>query len=653
MKIANVLLSIIIVLSILVVSILPVLAESVTALDDNKPVTAESKISESLKEIMKEADAEEKIPVWIWYADINQEEVDNQTYKMTGLRFSDCDTIPSIKVDTMMKAYQSDNGLFSDYLKQTETLRKREEKLTDTFRTYHMNIAIDMYHKKANSVMKKSNLKHEDVLFESELAPVIIMSITVNDILRIINDTEIISVSYADPDTIVEYECSDNNYDLTEEYDLENRTREVELAHESIGLNDFFENISGIDGTNVKIGLLEGNTPGEVYDVDTHNITYSRGGFFSENYIDVTYDQITELENSQDIVLQAETAHATEYPNDPLKVIAVAEDDNQSFLNPDTNILPSNYMSGNHFHANNSVNAMIGDRHGIAKGASVYATLVGQGNIPINHYLKYANLETIIKCGISILELNIWSFNHGNSIDELSNNCKYNNHLSTCHGITVIVPGGNEKERGDYTEWINAAGFAENVITVGACKVSRDISDQSIIYQRNTFRWKNSNDDYSNGIYNEGNLYAVEKPDVIMPSNLLLGGTSTASPTMAAVIALMMELKPSLRFQPAAIKAIVLASCQKKAIPATNLEPDETVNSSLTYRERIDSHTAMTEYQGAGIPNAWIMAQIIMQHTYGTETMNSSSRRINIVQPKYNSNNIYISLSWLRGALEN
>ena len=146
---------------------------------------------------------------------------------------------------------------------------------------------------------------------------------------------------------------------------------------------------------------------------------------------------------------------------------------------------------------------------------------------------------------------------------------------------------------------------------------------------------------YSYSSYKNNNIkavtFGVEKPDVIMPANILGGGTSSSAPILTSLVAQMLELRPSLAIHPEIIKAIVLASCHRKVLPSSTEENIETMFMGLT------------EKQGAGVADGWIMAAIVCQGTYGYGEINTDDNEIiNILQPKYTSSNMNVSLSWIR-----
>lgn len=587
---------------------------------------------------MNNTEKNDTIPVCIWYEDIDQEQVNEQTFIETGLRIDDCDITPSLDVNRGLTDLDGSSDIISEYLKSTTESREREEEITDTYRNSHMNIAIDMYNTKSNNLVRKLGIENDKICFKSELAPMIIANLSVDEINSIKNSDEIIDLSLS-----VSREIADDDNPDYNNRSNNNIDESILNAYESIGLDKLYQ-YSDLDGSNVKIGLEEGDIPGVWINYQgTEEVTYSYFGFSSDNLLSVSYNPYIEYEMANSHII-VQNAVENFQGAGPLKVIAVAVTQNESYFAPEYQ-----EVNGIHGHENNSVKTMISQEDGIARGAQVYAAMQNPGNL--NYfapgYKKYANLETIIKCGISVLVVNIHDPNII-SMDNITDTIKYNDHIAACHGITVIVPGGDGTYYDTYGEWMNCLGLAENVITVGAYEIVTDPISNESIYRRKNYRWKNADE------YLATPLYACEKPDVLMPCSFNYGATSTAAPAMAAVIALLMELKPSLKTQPETVKAIVLASCHTKAEPsALPNEPTETMSSGIPEREHTGSASSISEYQGAGIPNAWTMVKTICQHTYGCGTLTQSSPNlIRIVQPSYGASNINFSLSWLRDAEE-
>ena len=129
------------------------------------------------------------------------------------------------------------------------------------------------------------------------------------------------------------------------------------------------------------------------------------------------------------------------------------------------------------------------------------------------------------------------------------------------------------------------------------------------------------------------------KPDLVAPANMLGGGTSSSAPFVSGIIGLMLELRPSLAAYPQVIKAILLASCHHKALPAEGTgDATETMEQGLT------------DKQGAGVVDPYRAISITGSGSYGIRTLTgtTASTSINIAQPAYNASGLNVSIAWLR-----
>lgn len=126
-----------------------------------------------------------------------------------------------------------------------------------------------------------------------------------------------------------------------------------------------------------------------------------------------------------------------------------------------------------------------------------------------------------------------------------------------------------------------------------------------------------------------------QKPDILAPVNMPGRGTSNSSAHAAGVAVLLIELKPSLSFQPQVLKAILLASCQRKVKLPTDVAV-ETMAQGLTER------------QGTGAVDAWNAVCIIAQGNYGYGEVSSAAEKRNFIQPAYGASHMNVSVAWLR-----
>lgn len=113
------------------------------------------------------------------------------------------------------------------------------------------------------------------------------------------------------------------------------------------------------------------------------------------------------------------------------------------------------------------------------------------------------------------------------------------------------------------------------------------------------------------------------KPDVVSHAD----NTSSSTPILSSVVALMIQLKPSLSNYPAAIKAILMASCHEKA---------------GGFNEEMS--TGLTQRQGAGVVDAYKAICIVAQGHYSNGILLSGSQNIDFISDC--SGSLNVSMAW-------
>lgn len=253
---------------------------------------------------------------------------------------------------------------------------------------------------------------------------------------------------------------------------------------------------------------------------------------------------------------------------------------------------------------------------GIAPDAMIYSVAAhrneGQTDDPLDC------IETMIDKGVSVINIS-WGVVHNSDIYcDLS---KYFDTLINDTGISIVCSTGNS-----YDENVLCPASAYNTIGVNGYSYYNPVTGNN----------ENVLNDYS---YIHGN--GCFKPDVVAPS--LNNGTSTATPFVTGIIALLYQYKPNLKTHPEAVKAILMASCHKKCNKLY-------INSGITpLNETMEN--GLTDKQGAGIPNFYNMISIVAQHSYNygiLDQSNNYSRQVNFVQPKYGASNINVSMNYLQ-----
>ena len=485
-------------------------------------------IGDKLYDILNNSADNEKIPVSIWYKDIDQDNVDIMTKEETGY------SIDSLSVNMENDIQSIDNAeQLKDYLSKTANQRKIEKTRTDKYINKRRELSRKQYVKAVDKFLNEVSIADDDIIFKSQYAPMVIANMSVNDIKKI----------------------SENN--LVQSIDYHEEPKYEECTKESIASNTGYNQLVsdfGLTGAGIKVGIVENGYP----------------------TVDPELD-LTKIHKVGNI--------------------------------------------GTSGHAANTSKILMGSESGFAKNIDLYSTNT-----------VYSNIEAMLSNGVQLINVSLsWTLTEDNTTESYAEKeqDKWFNHIVSYHNVTVVASAGNDGQgsvdnNGNVYRRVASPAMAHNVIAVGAYddKNTADKSDD-VIYPYSSY--KNSN----------GSVRGLEKPDVVMSANIGGNGTSSSAPVLTAMLALMFELKPSVAAFPQTVKAIVLASCNRKI---TSYENDNELNSGLT------------DKQGAGAPDVMLMADILCQGTYGIGTIEGDETEdsMRFVQLPYGASNMNVSLAWLK-----
>lgn len=534
----------IIVLIIMLNSLLISYSDTLVDLNTNN-IT--NKIDERIFTIAK---SQELIPVYVWYKDINQSEVEKLVEEKIGFGKEDISSdIPNISEEDIGETFdlyenneaEIDTTNLSNYFENNKNLITQEREKTKAYISERRKVAKEMYLNIAEKIVADTNIS-SSIEFASKYAPMFIAELTLDEIQYLAKNDTIVSIDYMDESLEIEL-CSEDRYDF-DTYITYSRIGEI---HDDIGLT----------GEGTIVGMVEPET------FETHD----------------------QLPSPRCIKL------GTEF-----------------------------YHSG---HATNTARIMCGTK-GVAPNANLYSVGIDGdiANYGGNSILSfYACIESLIDVGCQIINC---SFSYVTITDSYHVVDQWVDHIASIHGVNFVVSAGNIS---DYNSSgvVTSPGKAYNVITVGACNNNNTIDTSD-----DTMDWYSCFDE----------LGGCQKPEVVAGANIGGSGTSSSAPVVSGIIALILELRPSLATQPEVIKAIIMASCHDKAI-RYGTDDQETMVDGLTSK------------QGAGVVNAYLAISIVANGNYGYGTIEENTKEyIKFNQSLYDASGINVSISWLRNVTE-
>lgn len=510
-------LGIILVLSILIYMCTEqnrVLAENNCCNTADLYINSQSKISDELKAIIANVKEDELITVYVWIDDIDYDVIVAQTEKSTGLSeelllqsgkeifvTKDEKGVPVIKEE-----FKSENEL-SEFLIATQEEREKLSEDVDTYINEKRKISREAYAEN-NGTFIKDNLNSDNVIFQSQYAPMIICRLTKSEIGCLSENKRVSSLSL---------------YEDCEAEDCGN----LDISLPAINADTTIG--QGIMGSNVKIGQIETRRP-KTGVSSLYGKSITRRG-------------------------TATTDHAS-------LVAAI----------------------------------MIGSS-GVAPSASIYSTSAkynvstNSDNSTYSTAVEYENIEWLVSQGVDVINRSF-----GGSTSSYDAFSKWIDHIVNQHNVTFVQAAGN----GGNQSYVDLQSF--NAIVVGGINDMGTLSKTDDSY-------------YIPTSCVHGDSF---KPEVVAPAvgfsipeaydGEAVNGTSFAAPHVTGVVAQMMCTVPSLKLRPDAIKAALMASCDRKTIPGASMN-------------------RLTTQEGAGVVNALnavnSLSRVAVQQTYYTTTGNS------------------------------
>lgn len=544
-----------------------------------------SKIAPVLLKKMETASPDEKIPVAIWYTDIDQENVDKLTVDKVGRSQDDIALtyeMPSTElINKLEKGEEGALGEMQAYLKRTEKIRESERKRTNEYIMTRREFSREKYNEKSAKIIKEIAIEEKDIYFQSQYAPLLITNLTKYDINFIVRNIEVEEIEFYEEPEIIEFSL--NSAMETTNVNLVNLNSEL-----------------GLSGDGIKVGIIEAyaarvsNYEDGIYyivpDNPKPNERYTSDGIKMTDYgnVVVVGDEIQEHPSENSHADLVANSLVTVAPN-VILYTCDHEKDNIEGLITDGVMIISRSTGGSEYETSDDYAYNTSDKwydHLVSNHSLIFVQCAGNtGDHYNDYYYEYKKDD-------------------GSIVTKLG------------YGARVCSPG-----------------MAYNAITVGA--YTDALSGQSAT---DTLWYKSCYKNYLTDANGEITLSGCEKPDVVMPMTFNGEGTSNSTPFLAGTIALMLEIKPSLSAYPQVIKAIVLASCHRKVSISSNNEPVESIYSGITDRQGAGAPDVLSM--------VCIVCQGTYGVGRISAAKNQAVRRF--VMPSYDSSSMNVSLTWIK-----
>lgn len=566
------------------------------------------KIDKYLVEKMADASDTDLIPVWVWMTDIDMEQLDKDIEARTGISQQKLDTARanigydvstmSVNVEDMMSTDANIQTTVTTYLDATKVQREKIANDTEVYLTAKKALASQRYATANTTKISQLGVSNDRIDFQSELTPSFIAFLTKAEIMETAQSSNVVQIGYF------------SEYD--EELEVE-PTQARAMAEEEEQPTETEPPTSIVIAEHCPLikQELQYNEAFEKYNLTGSGITML---YIDNNYVDGNkgyYDQLLEPTNIINYVDGTEFSPTTEIS------------------------MPYNGKMNRH------ANFCVAYLQYFAKDVNIYvvaknsrfpnyneATLDETGNNNDERINSYDDIEKlIITKNIDIINA---SNNDGHALYAQSFSAMWFDVIVATYNIPLIASAGNDcdYQKNQVDAIAPASGYNSTAVGI------YDILDNTMF------------DDFK---YNHtyGDQRVAYKPDLVTAMNLK-GGTSAGAPTVSAIVAMMMELDPSLKGQPEVIKAILMASCQEKALPG------KTNNIQDQQELMIDG---LTPKQGAGKVNALRALNIVEYGTYGYGTIqktqtSSTAKRFQINSQVFGDATsgppMNVSVAWLR-----
>lgn len=225
----------------------------------------EDKISIALSEKMQDSSDTDTIPVWVWFTDIDNAKLEKKVNTLTGL------SVDSIEATDMKIPFELENALenvqkrnsphtaemLKAYLDDTRQERDEEKNKVEIYNHAKRAVSADELNKWNQEILQEFEVSDEDVLFQSTLTPSAIINVTKEQVERLADADDVISIDLYENDTASMCPPTSQESALAPIYGQSRATMRVDDVLDATGLTG-----SGINVMVFDHGWVSADQPG-------------------------------------------------------------------------------------------------------------------------------------------------------------------------------------------------------------------------------------------------------------------------------------------------------------------------------------------------------------------------------------------------------
>ena len=229
------------------------LTDEIVADDIAKPIiNPEDKIDATLKEKMETASPDEKIPVAIWFEDIDKETLEAEVEKTCGISKEvafDVQNDAESDARLLRAVEDKDETALKSYVEDKIDTSKEQRRIKELYKNTLLDVSADFYTEHNENIVSSAKIPEEDITFLSRLTPFMIAEVDSSKLVELSADDSVLSIGYYSEN--VETVPSENTRDANTD------AMNFDKSFEKFGLTGEGVTVLQIEGGYVRSDIVE------------------------------------------------------------------------------------------------------------------------------------------------------------------------------------------------------------------------------------------------------------------------------------------------------------------------------------------------------------------------------------------------------------